>query len=29
MDENGDRQAHRLYDAEGKPTRDQPWLFRT
>jgi (2R)-ethylmalonyl-CoA mutase len=23
------RDAHRLYDADGKPTRDRPWLFRT
>ena len=23
------RDAHRLYDAEGRPTRDRPWLFRT
>jgi len=23
------RLAHRLYDAEGRPTRDQPWIFRT
>jgi (2R)-ethylmalonyl-CoA mutase len=29
MDRNGERQAHRLYDEEGKPTRDRPWLFRT
>jgi ethylmalonyl-CoA mutase len=23
------RHAHVLYDAEGKPTRDAPWIFRT
>jgi (2R)-ethylmalonyl-CoA mutase len=23
------RDAHVLYDAEGKPTRDAPWIFRT
>src|SRR5262245_47327784 len=23
------RDAHVLYDAEGKPTRDTPWIFRT
>lgn len=23
------RQAHLLYDKEGKPTRDRPWIFRT
>jgi len=23
------RDAHRLTDADGKPTRDKPWLFRT
>jgi len=24
-----DLPAHRLHDAEGRPTRDQPWIFRT
>ena len=23
------RDAHRLYDKDGAPTRDQPWIFRT
>jgi (2R)-ethylmalonyl-CoA mutase len=23
------RDAHRLYDKDGNPTRDQPWIFRT
>jgi (2R)-ethylmalonyl-CoA mutase len=23
------RDVHRLYDQDGQPTRDQPWLFRT
>ena len=23
------REAHLLYDADGKPTRDAPWIFRT
>ncbi|MGH7895463.1 MAG: protein meaA [Candidatus Binatia bacterium] len=23
------RDAHRLYDTDGTPTRDQPWIFRT
>ena len=24
-----ERQAHRLYDKDGEPTRDRPWIFRT
>ena len=23
------RQAHMLFDKDGNPTRDQPWIFRT
>jgi len=29
MVSDGKRQAHLLYDAEGKPTAERPWLFRT
>ncbi|WCO66853.1 protein meaA [Iamia majanohamensis] len=29
-DETGtEREAHRLYDAEGEPTTDRPWIIRT
>jgi (2R)-ethylmalonyl-CoA mutase len=24
-----DQQAHRIYDADGNPTADRPWIFRT
>ena len=29
MSEAPERQAHQLYDAEGKPTRERPWIIRT
>ena len=29
MASEGKRQAHLLYDAEGKPAAERPWLFRT
>jgi (2R)-ethylmalonyl-CoA mutase len=28
-DANDARKAHELYDADGEPTRDRPWIFRT
>src|ERR1044072_5723822 len=29
MSEAPERQAHQLYDAEGEPTRERPWIIRT
>jgi (2R)-ethylmalonyl-CoA mutase len=29
MSEDVERQAHQLYDAEGEPTRERPWIIRT
>lgn len=29
MSDTSERQAHQLYDAEGTPTRERPWIIRT
>ncbi|HMJ79079.1 MAG TPA: protein meaA [Iamia sp.] len=29
MSDDVERQAHQLYDAEGEPTRERPWIIRT